>query len=89
MEYRVVLADSARADAESLYQWVIQKAPLRGPEWFDKPLFRVIPKVIPSKESRCVLVVHREHKIWQQMMERLGPTYDFAFDRPIFVTNDV
>lgn len=31
MEYRVVLADSARADAESLYQWVIEKAPLRGP----------------------------------------------------------
>jgi plasmid stabilization system protein ParE len=35
MEYRVVLADSAKADAESLYQWVIERAPLRGPEWFE------------------------------------------------------
>jgi hypothetical protein len=38
MEYRVVLADSAKADAESLYQWAIGRAPLRGPEWFDKLL---------------------------------------------------
>jgi plasmid stabilization system protein ParE len=36
MEYRVVLADSARTDAESLYQWVIERAPLRGPEWFEE-----------------------------------------------------
>jgi hypothetical protein len=31
MGYRVILADSAKADAESLYQWVIERAPLRGP----------------------------------------------------------
>jgi len=35
MEYRVVLADSAKADAESLYRWVIERAALRGPEWFE------------------------------------------------------
>ena len=38
MEYRVVLADAAKADAESLYQWVIERAPLRGPEWFERLL---------------------------------------------------
>ena len=35
MEYRVVLADSAKADAESVYRWVIERAALRGPEWFE------------------------------------------------------
>jgi hypothetical protein len=38
MQYRVVLADSAKADAENLYQWVTERAPLQGPEWFEKLL---------------------------------------------------
>jgi plasmid stabilization system protein ParE len=38
MEYHVVLADSAKDDADSLYQWVIERAPLRGPEWFERLL---------------------------------------------------
>jgi hypothetical protein len=28
--------DSAKANAESLDRWVIERAPLRGPEWCDK-----------------------------------------------------
>jgi plasmid stabilization system protein ParE len=36
MPYQVVLADSAKADAELIYGWVVQQAPVRGPEWFDE-----------------------------------------------------
>jgi plasmid stabilization system protein ParE len=34
--YQVVLADSAKADAEQIYDWVSERAPVRGPEWFEE-----------------------------------------------------
>jgi plasmid stabilization system protein ParE len=34
--YQVVLANSAKADADQIYDWVIERAPLRGPEWFEE-----------------------------------------------------
>ena len=36
MAYQVVLADSAKADANQIYDWVIERAPVRGPEWFEE-----------------------------------------------------
>jgi mRNA-degrading endonuclease RelE of RelBE toxin-antitoxin system len=35
MVYRVVLADSAKADANAIYERVVAAAPHRGPLWFD------------------------------------------------------
>lgn len=34
MPYQVALADSAKADMERIYDWVVGQAPVRGPEWF-------------------------------------------------------
>ena len=36
MAYQVALADAAKADANQIYDWVIERAPLRGPEWFEE-----------------------------------------------------
>ena len=36
MRYRVVLARSAQADADDIFQWVIERAPVRGAEWFSE-----------------------------------------------------
>ena len=38
MAYQVVLADSAKADANRIYDWVVERAPVRGPEWFQELL---------------------------------------------------
>lgn len=38
MDYRVVLADSAKADAHSIYDRVVAAAPHRGPLWFEELL---------------------------------------------------
>ena len=38
MKYRVVLADSAKADADNIYARVVEAAPIRGPEWFEELL---------------------------------------------------
>ena len=38
MEYGVVLADSAKADADSICERVVEAAPIRGPEWFQQLL---------------------------------------------------
>jgi plasmid stabilization system protein ParE len=34
--YQVVLADAAKADANRIYDWVVERAPVRGPEWFEE-----------------------------------------------------
>jgi plasmid stabilization system protein ParE len=34
--YTVALADSAKADAHRIYDWVVERAPLRGPKWFEE-----------------------------------------------------
>ena len=39
MAYQVVLADSAKADADRIYDWVVERAPVRGPEWFEETVF--------------------------------------------------
>ena len=36
MAYQVALADTAKADANRIYDWVVEGAPLRGPEWFEE-----------------------------------------------------
>jgi plasmid stabilization system protein ParE len=35
MAYRVALADTAKEDAEHLWNWVVLQAPRRGPLWFE------------------------------------------------------
>lgn len=35
MEYRVVLADSAKAGADSIYERLVEAAPIRGRDWFE------------------------------------------------------
>lgn len=34
MRFRVLLADSAKAEAHAIYEWVISQAPGRGESWF-------------------------------------------------------
>jgi plasmid stabilization system protein ParE len=34
--YQVVLADAAKADTNQIYDWVVKRAPIRGPEWFEE-----------------------------------------------------
>lgn len=68
MDYRVVLADSAKADAYAIYDRVVAAAPHRGPLWFEKlmeclysleslplrcPLAREAAKA--GREIRCLL----------------------------------
>ena len=36
MAYQVALANSAKADANQIYGLIIERAPLRGPEWFEE-----------------------------------------------------
>jgi plasmid stabilization system protein ParE len=35
MAYQVALADSAKADADRVYDWVAARASFRGPQWFE------------------------------------------------------
>ncbi len=51
MEYRVVLADSARADATALYDRIVAAARERGPEWLDQLLDSVAS--LKSMPPRC------------------------------------
>jgi hypothetical protein len=39
--YQVVLADAAKADANRIYDWVVERAPIRGPEWFERLIDRL------------------------------------------------
>ncbi len=36
MAYQVVLAETAKADANEIYDWVLERAPNRGPAWFEE-----------------------------------------------------
>ena len=36
MAYQVALTDSAMADANQIFEWVVQRAAIRGQEWFDE-----------------------------------------------------
>ena len=74
MAYQVVLADAAKADAAEVYEWVVEQAPLRGPEWFDGlidclysleelpfrcPLAREAVKA--RRQIRCLVFGKRKH----------------------------
>lgn len=81
MEYRVVLADSAKADAESLYQWVTGRAPLRGPEWFDKLLDSLYS--LNHSPGRCPLApeARRSHReIRNLLYGKSGRVYRILFE---------
>jgi len=62
MEYRAALADLAKADAAGLYQWVIERSPLHGPEWFDKLLECL--SSLDHSPSRCPMApeARRSHR---------------------------
>ena len=53
MEYRVVLADSAKADADLLYARIVEAAPFRGPLWFEELLKSV--RSLGRMPGRCPL----------------------------------
>src|SRR5258708_8585591 len=40
---QVALSDRAKADARQLYDWITERAPGRGPEWFEELLDSRIP----------------------------------------------
>ena len=74
MAYQVALADSAKADANHIYDWVIEQAPLRGPEWFEELIaclysLEELPYRCPlareaeaaKREIRCLLFGKRRH----------------------------
>ena len=74
MAYPVVLADTAKADANRLYDWVVERAPLRGPEWFEELIdclysLNELPRRCPlareateaKREIRCLLFGKRPH----------------------------
>ncbi|MBI5086805.1 MAG: type II toxin-antitoxin system RelE/ParE family toxin [Acidobacteria bacterium] len=41
MACQVVLADSAKEDANQIYDWVVERAPVRGAEWLDMLMDRL------------------------------------------------
>ena len=49
--YQVVLADSAKADANRIYDWVVEQAPVRGPEWFEE---LIDSSVFPGTASKSL-----------------------------------
>lgn len=68
MAYQVALADSAKADANRIYDWVVEQAPVRGPEWFEELIdslysLEELPNRCPmareaaeaQREIRCLL----------------------------------
>jgi plasmid stabilization system protein ParE len=72
--WQVVLADTAKADASEIYDWVVERAPIRGPEWFSElidclyslerlpyrcPLAREAKEA--GREIRCLLFGKRKH----------------------------
>ena len=74
MAYRIALADSAKEEAEQIYEWIAERAPVRGPEWFEElvdclhsladlpyrcPLAREAAEA--RREIRCLLFGKRKH----------------------------
>jgi plasmid stabilization system protein ParE len=72
--YQVVLAETAKADANEIYDWVVERAPIRGPEWFSELIDRLysleeLPYRCPlareakeaGREIRCLLFGRRKH----------------------------
>jgi plasmid stabilization system protein ParE len=72
--YQVVLADTAKADANRIYDWVVERAPVRGPEWFEELIqclysLEQLPYRCPlareaieaGREIRCLRFGKRKH----------------------------
>jgi plasmid stabilization system protein ParE len=74
VDYQVVLADTAVADANQIYAWVVEQAPVRGAQWFEQlmdnlyslermphrcPLAREAPDA--QRAIRCLLFGKRRH----------------------------
>jgi plasmid stabilization system protein ParE len=53
MQYRVALADAAKADADMLYTRIAAAAPLRGPLWFEELLQSI--QSLSRMPRRCPL----------------------------------
>ena len=58
MAYQVVLADSAKADANRIYDWVVERAPVRGPEWFEELIDSLY--TLEQLPNRCPLAREAE-----------------------------
>lgn len=74
MGYQAVLSETAEGDAGQIYDWIIERAPSRGPKWFGElvdslysleqlpyrcPLAR--ESVQARREIRCLLFGSRKH----------------------------
>ena len=53
MAYQVVLADSAKADAKRIHDWVVEQAPTRCPAWFEDLVDRL--NSLETLPNRCPL----------------------------------
>lgn len=53
MVYEVVLADTAKVDVRHLYDWVTERAPGSGPEWFEELIDRLYS--LERFPNRCPL----------------------------------
>ena len=51
MTFRVELSQEALADAERIYEWVTEAAPLRGALWFNRLLAAI--KSLQTLPQRC------------------------------------
>jgi plasmid stabilization system protein ParE len=81
MPYRIAVAEAAEADAEYIYEWVLEQAPRRGPEWFDELVESLnslerLPRRCPlareakelGREIRC-LHFGRRHGVYRILYE--------------------
>jgi plasmid stabilization system protein ParE len=58
MEYRVAVADSAKDDADAIYTYVTEAAPVRGAEWFEELLKNL--QSLAKLPKRCPLAREAE-----------------------------
>jgi len=79
--WQVALADTAKVDAGRIYDWVVERAPLRGPEWFDELVaclysLEDMPRRCPlareaeaaKREIRC-LIFGKRRGVWRILYE--------------------
>ena len=53
MAYQIVLANTAKADADQIYDWLFERAPVRGPEWFEELMDCIYS--LELMPNRCLL----------------------------------
>ena len=64
MEYRVEIQPQAQADLDAIYEWVVSRAPYRGPLWFERleaaiASLRIYPERYPADRK----LEHRGTKV--------------------------